>query len=293
MTALGKGILCVGAAHWDVIARADGPVRIGDDLPGRIEQRPGGVALNVAIGLAKRGRPARLSSVVGDDDAGSSLIGHAEAAGVDCTQVVRIANRVTSRYLAIEDGDGSLIAAIADTALLDQKAEGLPGQLEQAIRNADALLLEANLSASVMSDLARFATAASVEIIANPVSPAKAGRLKGLIAQQHRPTIIGNLQEANAILGVDARNSEEAAIGLRRAGARVALVSDGPRTVALASEKGAVSLVPARLTDRFSVTGAGDALISAFLACPERHASPKIALERALQAAQDHMTMHR
>ncbi|MEO0625154.1 MAG: PfkB family carbohydrate kinase [Pseudomonadota bacterium] len=65
---------CVGGAHWDIIGRADGPVRAGDDVPGRIEQRPGGVALNVALGPAERGCAVRLCAVVGDDEAGRSLV---------------------------------------------------------------------------------------------------------------------------------------------------------------------------------------------------------------------------
>ncbi|MEM6943779.1 MAG: PfkB family carbohydrate kinase [Pseudomonadota bacterium] len=293
MTAPRRAILCVGAAHWDVIGHAAGAVRIGDDLPGRIEQRPGGVALNVALGLAKQGCAVRLSSVVGDDEAGSSLISHAKAAGIDCTDVVRIEGLATSRYLAIEDGDGSMIAAVADTTLLDAQAEALPRRLGQAIRGSSALFLEANLPACVMSELAERATEAGAEIVANPVSPAKALRLRGLLARRHRLTIVANIEEARALLREDTRNSEEAATGLRDAGARVALVSDGPRAVALATENGEVALVPEPLTERFSVTGAGDALLSAFLACPERHTAPKNALEKALLAARDHMTMQR
>lgn len=293
MTAPGTGILCVGAAHWDVVGHAEGFVRIGDDLPGRIEQRPGGVALNVALGLAKRGCTVRMSSVVGDDEAGASLIGIAEAAGIDCAPVIRIADRATSRYLAIEDGGGGLIAAVADTTLLDAAAEELPDRLRPAIQGMGALLLDANLPASVIVRLAAIAIEAGVEVVANPVSPAKAPRLGGLLAGRHGLTIIANLDEVNAMLGQGFRTSVAAALGLRRAGARVALVSDGPRAVALATENGEVSLVPEPLTDRFSVTGAGDALLSAFLACPERHASPKTALKRALRAARDHMTRQR
>ncbi|MEO1722357.1 MAG: PfkB family carbohydrate kinase [Pseudomonadota bacterium] len=293
MTASRMDFLCVGAAHWDIIGHVEGTVRAGDDVPGRIEPRPGGVALNVALGLAERECAVSLCSVIGDDEAGRSLLHHTEAAGVDCAHIIRIAGCATSHYLAIEDRDGNLIAAVADTALLDAWANGLSDRLRPAIQGTGSLFLDANLPATAISELAELAMQASVEIVANPVSPAKAPRVQGLLSGRHYPTVIANLEEAKVILQNDSRSSEEAAKGLRRAGARAALVTDGPRAVALATENGDVSITPEKLANRFSVTGAGDALLSAFLACPERHSSPKIALEAALHAARDHMTMHR
>ena len=50
-------ILRVGAAHWDSVGRTDRQLTVGDDVAGRVERRPGGVALNVALGLAHHGLP--------------------------------------------------------------------------------------------------------------------------------------------------------------------------------------------------------------------------------------------
>ncbi|MEM1343410.1 MAG: PfkB family carbohydrate kinase [Pseudomonadota bacterium] len=290
MTARAVDFLCVGAAHWDIVGHAGGPVQIGDDVPGWIEQRPGGVALNVALGLAARGCVVRLSAVVGGDAAGAALIAAIEAAGVGCAPVVRVAEAATSRYLAIEDGAGSLIAAVAHTALLDIHCQAIPDCLGPHLAHTRSLFLEANLSAPVLARLAEDAAAAGVEVVANPVSPAKAPRLRTLLSKRHSPTIIANLEEATAILQIGHRTARDAADGLRRAGAGVALVSDGPRPAALATPSETVVLTPAPLSGRVSVTGAGDALLSAFLACPDRHMAPQAALAKALQAATDHMT---
>ena len=53
-------ILCIGSVLWDVIGRAETAMRQGSDMPGRITRLPGGVALNIAMALARFGlRPAR------------------------------------------------------------------------------------------------------------------------------------------------------------------------------------------------------------------------------------------
>ena len=48
-------VLCIGAMLWDVIGRAPRRMAPGADVPGRIRHIPGGVALNVAVALARWG----------------------------------------------------------------------------------------------------------------------------------------------------------------------------------------------------------------------------------------------
>ncbi|MEO0624882.1 MAG: PfkB family carbohydrate kinase [Pseudomonadota bacterium] len=292
MSAGRAGILCVGAAHWDILGRASAPVAVGDDLPGRVEQRPGGVALNIALGLAALGCAAKLCAVVGDDDAGTALIGCAEAAGVDCTHVTRIAGAATNRYLAIEDNTGNLVAAIADTALMEVWSADLTGQLRLAVEGTETLLLEANLPTPVITGLAQRAGEVGVEVVVNPVSPAKAPRLRALFPGTPRLTVVANLAEATAILGSRHQTTAEAAEHLVDLGAEAALVSDGPRPAALATPKDVATLTPPTPEGPFSVTGAGDAMLASFLAFPDRGGSPREALAQALQAANHHMTRH-
>ena len=51
----GRRVLCVGAAHWDVIGRTPRPLPPGADVPGRVTRQPGGVARNIAEALARAG----------------------------------------------------------------------------------------------------------------------------------------------------------------------------------------------------------------------------------------------
>jgi hypothetical protein len=97
-------VLCFGAAHWDVIGRPalpfSGRFRRGDDIPGAVVTRPGGVALNIAAALIRRRRPAVLVAPIGEDPGGMALLARLRDAGVGCRRIAT--GEPTGRYLAIE-----------------------------------------------------------------------------------------------------------------------------------------------------------------------------------------------
>lgn len=284
------GILCVGAAHWDIIGRAEGPVAPGDDVPGQIERRLGGVALNVAIALGRAGHPVGLSAVVGADRRGAALIEHAVSVGVDCTTVATVDGRATDSYLAIESGDGNLVAAIADAGLNAAEADVLFAQASPALNTARDVLIDANLPGELITRLADIASAQDVRVTLNAVSPAKAPRLIPILTHSCRPTIVANLAEAEALTGQSFPTSREAAMALTWKGAGAALVTDGPRTASLGGAVGLVAAAPSPMPEGASVTGAGDALIAGFLSVPDRDREPEVALKTALDDAAHHMT---
>jgi fructokinase len=65
-------VLVVGEALVDVVRRTDGTTA----------EHPGGSPANVALGLARLGRPARLLTRIGDDARGTAVRAHLEASGV-------------------------------------------------------------------------------------------------------------------------------------------------------------------------------------------------------------------
>lgn len=284
-------VLCVGAAHWDLIARSDQMLWVGADVPGQIARRPGGVALNVATGLAARGVQTRLCAVVGRDEAGASLIAQAGASAADCGHVLMIEGSATSRYIAIENANGELFAAIADTDVLEANADKIVDQASRALLGVDAVFLDANLPEGAIAAIAGAAVDSGVEIVANPVSAAKARRLDVLFSQPMQPTIIANLSEARVLAGTSVADAPEAAAALLQRGAETALVTDGERAAALATRDGMVVCLPAKLTGGVSVTGAGDALIAGYLAFPDRRGDPDAALTAAVKAAAAQMTV--
>lgn len=286
--------LCVGAAHWDLIARADGPVSRGDDVPGAIRRAPGGVALNIALGLAHRGFRAGLCAVIGEDGPGRDIIALMEAEGIERQHMVFVRGERTGAYLAIEDEHGELVAAVADTTALDGHEATLIEAARAAMESGawGRVAIEANLSAPTLFSTAILAREAALTLIVNPASPAKAVRLAPLLAAGLTPTILANKAEVDALIGAQARDAAEAARALTARGAAAALVTDGPRPAALAVGDVVCQETPEPIEAAAgvgSVTGAGDAAIAAFLALADPLADPPEALHAVLLAARRHL----
>ena len=111
-------ILCIGSVLWDVIGRSASVMRQGSDVPGRITRIPGGVALNIAMALARFGLMPALLSAVGRDAEGDELISACAVRGMVTDYVYRSDDLPTDIYMAVEGANG-LIAAIADAHSLE------------------------------------------------------------------------------------------------------------------------------------------------------------------------------
>lgn len=279
----GLPFLCVGAAHRDLVGRAAGEAGPGADLPGEITERPGGVALNIALALAALCRPVTLVASLGADAA--ALAAAARAAGVDCGHVLHHPGP-GDRYLAIEDAEGELVAAVADCRRLEQD---WPALADAAAAAAAALgpafrLLDGNLPATAIARLA----APPGPLAAVAASPAKAARLRPLVGRPQTRLYL-NRAEAEALAGVPLPDTAAAVSHLAALGAAAVLVTDGPAAAtAGGAAEVAVSALPPAVAVR-GVTGAGDRLVAAHLAALADGHPPAAALHAALAAAASHI----
>jgi pseudouridine kinase len=280
-------ILCVGAAHWDRIGRSPWRIAPGGDVPGTVTRSPGGVALNIALGVAVEGmRPALLASV-GTDAQGAELIAAAVAAGIDCTHVHRMPGRSTDLYLAIEGPQG-LVAAVADSGTLEAGASAMTAPFARGgalTAWAGPLVLDGNLPVSVLARLIQHPGLSASPLCLVPASPAKAARLRGLLGHP-RLTIHGNVIEAAALTGKDVTDAESGAQALRALGFARAVVTDGAGMAADAGRAHFVTRKPPKVAVR-RVTGAGDRFIAAHIVATIRGASPEEALAIALERSAD------
>ncbi|MFN0114748.1 MAG: PfkB family carbohydrate kinase [Paracoccaceae bacterium] len=281
-------ILCIGSALWDTIGRAKIAVRPGMDIPGRIRRQPGGVALNIAITLARLGmRPALLTSV-GRDAEGDALVAEAARLGLDTASVFRDATRPTDRYMAVE-GTNGLIAAIADAHTLEAAGEAILAPLADGRLGSAAapwrgpVVLDGNLTAALLAVIAASPLFAAADLRIAPASPGKAARLAPLLGHP-RATLYVNLEEASILAGASFSGAEDAARGLVAAGATRALVTDGARAAADAGAAGTIAALPPRVPET-RVTGAGDTFMAAHIVAEARGARRSAALRDALAAA--------
>lgn len=287
-------ILCIGAMLWDVIGHAGRALAPGEDLAGRIVQRPGGVALNVALALARHGLAPAILAAVGRDAPGEALRAEAAQRGICTDWLYRDSGRPTDLYMAIET-PGGLLAAIADAGGLEAAGAALvaplrDGRLGDAAQPYDGtLVLDGNLSADLLADLAPDSCLSGAALRLVPASPSKAGHLRPLL-QHPRAICHLNRLEAEALAGRAFADAGTAAAAMLDLGLRRVLVTDGPRGVADAMAGAPLLLhVPPPVEAR-RVTGAGDAFLAGHVAAELAGADRAAALEAALTAAAIHVS---
>lgn len=256
--------IVAGGINLDILAKPAGVFRPGDSNPGSILERPGGVGYNMARNLTGFGSRVLFLTALGSDRAGTDLVRHAEGKGLDLSSALIRQGRTSSRYLAVHDGEGDMVAAISDMGIFDSLTAGdaAPWAGLGSPDRCCGALLDPNLPAPVLELLAANFT---VRLYADAVSIAKMDRLAAVL-----PRLFGlkvNRLEAQHLTGVKiraGRDALQAARKIARKGIRYVCISLG--TDGALFSDGAVSVLarPARLIHDGNATGAGDAMAAAF-----------------------------
>ncbi len=249
-------VLLFGAAHLDVLTRSVRPAVLGASNPARVTSSPGGVAFNVARTLSRLGVPATLATALGDDGPAAEV--GAAAAGVEVSALNATAG--TATYHAILDYDGTLLIGLAAMAAYDElTAEAVAGCVPDG--RFGWWVVDANLPEETLVWIADEAHRRKVPLAACAVSPAKAVRLRGVLARVG--LLCCNRGEAAALLDVaqgDSRPAADLAGALAERGPVAGFVSDGGNDLA-AWDAGTIrSFRPPPPPAIRSVNGAGDAL---------------------------------
>ncbi len=281
-------ILCIGSVLWDVIGRSASVMRQGSDVPGRITRLPGGVAMNIAMTLARFGLTPALLTAIGRDPEGDELIAACAARGLITDTVYRSDDLPTDRYMAVEGANG-LIAAIADAHSLEAAGAKILAPLSDGrIASDDApysglVALDGNLTLDLLSEITSSALLAKADLRVAPASPGKAERLLPFV-QASRGTLYVNLEEASLLCQRKFQTSRDAAMGLLDRGAARVLVTDGGSDATQGHADTLLTQTPPQvLVTR--VTGAGDTFMAAHIAAEADGMAPDTALHRALNAA--------
>lgn len=260
-------------------------MRQGSDMPGRITQLPGGVALNIGMALARFGLHPALLSAVGRDVQGDALIEACRIRGLSTDLIYRSDDLPTDKYMAVEGANG-LIAAIADAHSLEAAGDkilwpftdgGLPAPYSGAVA------LDGNLTLDLLSEIARSPLFAQADLRVAPASPGKALRLSPFI-QAQRGTLYVNLEEAGLLCEATFASSVEAAKAMLARGAHRAIVTDGSAAATAADADHVITQDPPAVHVA-RVTGAGDTFMAAHIAAELGGKSAADALHDALQSA--------
>ncbi|MFZ5818293.1 MAG: carbohydrate kinase family protein [Chloroflexota bacterium] len=264
-------VLVLGGAGIDVIGRLEADLKPATSNPARIRRSYGGVARNVAENLARLGQPARLLTVIGEDDAGQELLAHTAEAGVDVSAVIRTRDYPTGFYMGVVGGGGALQFAVDDMRLLDEMTPHYLQEQETLFKSSSLVFVDANLPVKTLRAAVNLAKRARIPICADPTSTALAVKLTPLLPKLFLVTPNG--KEAGVLTGLSWDASErkaareaarEAARMLVGQGVKIALVALAEFGVVYATAE-TTGHIPAIRTRIGDPTGAGDALTAAVL----------------------------
>ena len=253
------------------------------------ESRGLGGAANVASVAAALGSKVELLGVVGDDAAGDRFLAECEVAGIDATNVVRVAGRPTTRKLRILAQHQQVVRLDwEDTRPVDETVgEALVERL-RASEPADAVVLsdyaKGLLSPAVLEGLIAVGREWGAPILVDPKS-SDLTRYKG--ATLLKP----NIHELELVIGRRLRDDRETDLAevcesiLASAGVESLVVTLGEKGMAVFSRQGDPFFVPTSVREVFDVSGAGDTVIATLALSLAAGASFRDAVRVANEAA--------
>ena len=225
----------------------------------------GGVARNVAEGLARLGLKTGLVAVFGDDPDGFWLKQRTQWAGVDLALSLVIPRERTGSYTAVIDENGEMVVAVSDMSLSDGVQAGMLESRWPEIADSRLIFLDTNFSSESIALIARLSAREGKRLCVDAVSTLKASRLPedlhGLFL------LFCNRDEAGVLTGeriAGEKDARHAAQRLRDRGAQNVIITLGPQGMMLNAD-GTICVLEAPRVDVFDTTGAGDAMISGVL----------------------------
>jgi rfaE bifunctional protein kinase chain/domain len=224
-----------------------------------------GGAANVAQNVVAIGAECRLVAAVGDDAAGKQLTAMLGEIGVPNRSLIKV-SRPTTRKSRVVARSQQLVRIDEedDTDLTAQDAARIISAIEEAIRDADALVLEdynkGVLIPSVITRAIEVARTAGVPIVVDP-------KYRHFFSYRGATVFKPNRRELESALGasVDLEHAEAIPNAIERLGVDHLLLTLGERGMVLASRGTAPFAVPTVAREVYDVVGAGDT-VTAYLA---------------------------
>jgi D-beta-D-heptose 7-phosphate kinase/D-beta-D-heptose 1-phosphate adenosyltransferase len=253
---------------WGEVSRIspDAPVQV---VEVRRRTHAAGGAANVALNVAAAGARASLFGVVGKDAAGETLLGLAEAAGVDVRHVTVDPARPTTVKTRV-------LARNQHVLRMDQEVRGLlpaavRGHLVDSLRKAlggcDAVLVsdyaKGVVDEGLVPEIAAMARRAGrpLPVIVDPKSHdfARYRGCDGITPNQRESEIA-----AQVTIGGEEDLREVARRLRERCGAPWVLITRGEKGMALSDGPDSLHLVATKAREVYDVTGAGDTVLAYF-----------------------------
>ena len=250
----------VGGVNMDIGGVPAAPLVPADSNPGAVRMSLGGVGRNIAHNMALLGLDVRLLTAFGDDLYAQRIAASCGELGIDISRSLQVPGGRTSTYLFIADEKGEMELALSDMDIYRRITPAFLAARTALLQNAQLVVVDANIPAEAIAWIADHVTP---PVFADPVSTAKAERLRPVLGKLH--TLKPNRIEAELLSGVvitDEAGLNRAADKLLETGLRRVFLSLGGDGVLAADHSGRVRL-PCLPGNRVNTTGCGDAFMAA------------------------------
>jgi len=258
----GAYAVVVGGVNVDIGGRSLAPLVSADSNPGTVSVSLGGVGRNIAHNLCLLGADVRMLTAYGDDTHGQTVAASCSELGIDLSHALRISGGTTSTYLYLTDEKGEMALAVSDMEICKRiTPEYLAANLS-LLQNAQVVVADTNIPEESLRYLAENCAA---PLFIDPVSTAKAEKLRGILSHIH--TLKPNRLEAELLSGIPIRSKEDAlraADKLLDLGVHRLFISMGADGVlaAMGDQRIILPNIPGRMVN---TTGCGDAFMAALV----------------------------
>jgi len=256
-------IVVLGGINIDLVIRCNILPRPGETVKGiSYNQFPGGKGANQAVAAAKLGGNIIMVGAVGCDMFGSSLINNMRGLSIDVTHIKKVEDSPTGTAFILVDENGQNLISFVGGAN-DEVDSDLVDDAEDAIKGADALLVQLECPIQVIEYAIKKASSFGTPVILNP---APAVSLPDNIMQQCS-VLLPNESEAGALTGCQVEDTESACKAsqiLIEKGCKAVIVTLGEKGAYLHQPGHYEELVPVLKVNAIDTVAAGDVFAGAF-----------------------------
>ncbi|MDF2521155.1 MAG: transcriptional regulator, MarR family [Clostridia bacterium] len=278
---MNKKVTVIGGLNMDIKAKSKASLLPGDSNPSTIEISAGGVGRNIAHNLALLNVNTTLLTSIGNDMEGESVLKQTAASGVIVDKVYISSRNKTGKYIAVLDDAGEMAMAVSDMDVLeDLTVDYLKNNLK-LIKSSDFIICDTNLPYDCLLYIFDISRSSGVPVCVDPVSAAKAVKLKGLLKDIY--IITPNSKELEILSGLDA-NVESASKALIELGVSNVIATLGPKGLCH-TDKNKSTCYSSIAKDIADVTGAGDSLTAGLIYGLLKYDSFQAACQCGLAAA--------
>ena len=291
-----KKIYIFGCTMWDIVGKPLEPISKGKDCSGFINERPGGVAFNIALGLSKilknRSYELNLVSAIGENEKTRLIRMALEEHNIN-TKYLLIKGNQNDQYLSIETKNGEIFGSInSSSTFLSSQSDIIEhfSEICSAHKNENSnaiFIFDGNCTREFLDYVKKEANEKIFTKYFIPANFLKLAEFKNDAIYFKGFNLFINLKEANIL--IDSKklgNAMDASIAIFekiRTETSLTIVTDGPNILCGVSNEEVAKVQPEVIGGTYSRLGAGDAFFAYFLSYKELN--PSASLKKSLYAA--------